>query len=330
MLKLSIVIPTYNRASLLFLTLENITQQCKSLQTENSVEVIVSDNASNDDTYKVVKELEAKLDWEVQYYRNDENIDDLNFILSCGKTKGEFIWLFADDDLMEEGALMHVINNLTTGIHLYICNYSIWDDIFKKKIKEFRYPYLSDMLLKNREDVLSKFGIGLQFISCNIFHRTLFERLNYSRCMLLRRDNNMHLYMLYAGLTTSSVIKYLSKPIVQYRGNLANPPAPEIWNRIFIYSNFKFLKLLSLEKYSFYSRYVAADMIIKTYFISNLISSRIRGYSRQETIKNVSYELFLYPRFIFICLPILLIPNNMLIRLKSLYFKIKQSKNIYY
>lgn len=327
---LSIIIPTYNRASLVPLTIESVITQCKSLDDFNLVELIVSDNASIDNTEKVINDLSNRLDWEINYFRNNENIDDLNFIRSCNHAKGEFIWLLADDDLLEDGALEYIIKNINTNTDLYICNYSIWDDLIQKKVKEFRYPYASDLHLQDREEVLVKFGIGLQFISANIFHRRLHERLNIERCLMLRNNNNMHLYMLYAGLNKHSSIKFFSKSLLRYRGNLLNPPPPRIWNRIFIYSNFKFLKLLSKENYSPYSRYKAADDIIKTYFISNLISSRLGGYNRRETLQNVASSLFLYPRFILFCLPILMLPTKVLKLLKSFYIRSRSNKNNYY
>lgn len=327
---LSIIIPTFNRAPLLSLTIENIVNQCKCIHDYGLVELIISDNASTDNTEEVVKNLSNSLGWEIFYYRNIENIDDLNFIQSCEKARGEFIWLFADDDLLEDYALERVVKNLNSDTDLYICNYSIWDDSLQRKLKEFRYSYISDLHLRDRDEVLTKFGIGLQFISANIFNRRLFEGLNFERCLLLRHDNNMHLYMLYAGLNNHSKIEFFAKSYLRYRGNLLNPPAPEKWNRIFVLSNFKFLRLLSRENYSAYSRYIAADNIIKTYFISNLIASRLSGYDRFEILRNLPASLFFYPRFIFICLPLLLIPIQLLTGLKVLYSRIKSGKNIYY
>jgi glycosyltransferase involved in cell wall biosynthesis len=328
--KLSIVIPTYNRSNLLEYTLEAIINQCSSNSLKNSIEIIVSDNDSTDNTKEVVEKIDQKFRWGIQYFKNEENIGDLNFIYSLSKAKGEFIWLFADDDLLEGGAIVNILNNLNSKTDLYILNYSIWDDSFCNIIRQFRYPFVSNFTLQKRDKVLSKFGIGLQFISANIFSRRLYERLNLQKCMLLKNDNNMHLYMIYSGLNVDCQVQFFAKTLLKYRGNLSSPPKPEVWNRIFVHSNFKLFMYLYREGYSIYSIYLATDKIIKTYLISNIVSSRVSGYGRIRTISNMPYMIYFHPRFILFCIPLLLIPSNLLIILKSIFNRLRTSRNSYY
>jgi glycosyltransferase involved in cell wall biosynthesis len=67
---LTIAIPTYNRSSLLRRNLESIQKSMCGF--ENMVEVVISDNNSDDDTATVIKDFE-KYQY-IKYYRNIENI----------------------------------------------------------------------------------------------------------------------------------------------------------------------------------------------------------------------------------------------------------------
>ncbi|NTV73513.1 MAG: glycosyltransferase, partial [Holophaga sp.] len=100
---LSICIPTYNRASLLELTLENVLAQTKGLP---DVEVVVSDNASTDHTQEILARhsgiLTDRLDRTVGITRNIEHA-------VCDMASGKYVWIVGDDDLVIGGALARVL-----------------------------------------------------------------------------------------------------------------------------------------------------------------------------------------------------------------------------
>jgi acetyltransferase-like isoleucine patch superfamily enzyme len=105
---LSICIPTFNRAKILKKTLENITSQEEFLTTQK-VEIIISDNQSNDDTESVARIFVEKFPHKVRYSRNNENIRDANFekVLSLGI--GDFLKLHNDSLLVRPGTLTEII-----------------------------------------------------------------------------------------------------------------------------------------------------------------------------------------------------------------------------
>ena len=74
MIKLSIAIPTFNRASSLKNTLERFQYQIKKIPVDiqNNIEILVSNNASTDDTKKTLQEFD---DVEfIKYWDQEENI----------------------------------------------------------------------------------------------------------------------------------------------------------------------------------------------------------------------------------------------------------------
>lgn len=93
--RVTIGIPTYNRAaSTLPLTLDSALRQ-----THPDIEILVADNASTDDTARLVQ---ARQDPRLRYLRHSHNIcanDNFNFCLE--QARGEYFLLLHDDDLVD-------------------------------------------------------------------------------------------------------------------------------------------------------------------------------------------------------------------------------------
>ena len=63
--KISILIPTYNRAAFLRNALDSIVAQ-----NARDIECVISDNASSDDTAEIVKSFQKNHAY-IKYFRND-------------------------------------------------------------------------------------------------------------------------------------------------------------------------------------------------------------------------------------------------------------------
>jgi len=103
---LTIAIPTYNRAWCLRKLLPVLADQLKD---EPQVELIISDNASPDETPSVVQEFVAR-GLPVRYIRNTQNIGaDANFLQCFEQARGKYVWIFSDDDLIVPGGLAKIL-----------------------------------------------------------------------------------------------------------------------------------------------------------------------------------------------------------------------------
>lgn len=101
--KITIAIPTFNRASLLGLTIASVLKQ-----NYGNIEIIVSDNCSSDATGEVVASYG---DNRIVYFRQAENlgmVGNWNFCLQ--HATGEFFLLLSDDDLLEDDALTSLLS----------------------------------------------------------------------------------------------------------------------------------------------------------------------------------------------------------------------------
>ncbi len=97
-MKLTVGIPTYNRSGLLREAIESVLAQ-----DFTSFRVIVSDNASDDDTPEVVRSF---ADERIDYSRTERNIGNIpnyNRLVSLAET--EMLVLLPDDDVLKPGHL---------------------------------------------------------------------------------------------------------------------------------------------------------------------------------------------------------------------------------
>lgn len=107
MKKLSICIPTYNRAILLSNCLNSIVLNKNTSNLD--FEVCVSDNCSTDFTEQVVSN--AQKDLNIKYQKNSQNMGMTNnFLKVVEMAEGEFIWLIGDDDLFLPNSIESLFN----------------------------------------------------------------------------------------------------------------------------------------------------------------------------------------------------------------------------
>lgn len=119
---LSICIATYNRARFIGETLNSILPQL-----EDDVELLVADGASTDNTGSIVLEI-AKKDPRVRYVRLPAKGGvDQDYDKAVELARGEYCWLFTDDDLLKPGAVAAVKKAAREGNDLIIVNAEVRD-----------------------------------------------------------------------------------------------------------------------------------------------------------------------------------------------------------
>lgn len=99
---LSICIPTYSRSEYLNNCLNSIITQSAFL--DGKIEVVVSDNASEDNTEQIGYEFASKHE-NIKYFRNQKNIRDRNFPLALSRATGLYRRLCNDTLLFDNDSL---------------------------------------------------------------------------------------------------------------------------------------------------------------------------------------------------------------------------------
>lgn len=177
--KLSICIATYNRADYIGETLESILPQL----TE-TVEIVIVDGASTDNTERVVR----------QYADNHANIHyvrlpakggvDKDYDLAVAHSKGEYCWLFTDDDVFNPNALRSVLAQLANGYPLIIVNANVKDSKLNNLLEAKRLKIAENVVYKPSD--FERFFVDtasyMSFIGCVVVRRSIWmerERAKY-------------------------------------------------------------------------------------------------------------------------------------------------------
>ncbi len=169
---LSIAIPTYNRASYLALTLKELHAALLTV-AQGRIEIVVSDNASSDETQKVVDAAIAG-GLPVRSIRNTRNVgSDANIAQSFNLATGRYVLILGDDDVLISGTLASLVRHLEQGKFGVIClrPYGYSDDFAAE------YPGGSgqDKIFENAGAFLAAIGPYITLISACVIEKSLLE-----------------------------------------------------------------------------------------------------------------------------------------------------------
>ena len=128
--KLSICIPTYNRAIYLKKSLSNLV----SIETfPFEWEIIISDNCSTDETPRAVAEYKEKCG-RIRYLRQTRNVGaENNFNSVLRMATGDYSLYLADDDMLIPDAVVSVVRYMEQNPNIVACyaSWEYWNDVAK-------------------------------------------------------------------------------------------------------------------------------------------------------------------------------------------------------
>ena len=212
--KLSICIPTYNRASFIGVTLENIISQCS-----DDIEIVIVDGNSNDNTADVVNSFQCRFK-NIHYYRKKRNDGiDADLAKSVELAQGEYCWLMSSDDFLAAGAIQRILAEITGGMEIYLCNIiACTKDMTPVRGLRWFSPKMADRVFDfSREEILSEYLLEAKSIG-GLF--------SYMPAVVVRRANWMlvkgstefygscysHVFTLFSIILNKSKLKYISSP----------------------------------------------------------------------------------------------------------------------
>lgn len=195
---LSICIPTYNREKCLRDAINSVLPQLN-----DGIELIISDNASSDNTKNVVKDfLDANSSKNIIYFRNDSNLGlDGNVLNLVNLAKGKYILFLGDDDLLIKGSLAYVSKFLAGNVAMIFLN---WQHLSPDGSVPWRFSDMKkDLYFNDKDKFLGFLGCYVSFISATLINRTLvYEAI--ARYNLLRFIGKGQIHY-YISLAISSI-----------------------------------------------------------------------------------------------------------------------------
>lgn len=245
--KVSIITPAYNASKTLVETVRSALSQ-----TFDDFEMIIVDDCSKDDTYKIASDLSEK-DPRIKVFKNEKNLGvskTRNFALS--KAIGEYVAFLDSDDLWREDKLeRQYALACETDADIIYCSYGIISENGTRKCKDFIVEKQTDfnkMLLKS-------------VVSCStaFIKRHHFDKYSFSS-EYAHEDYVLWMSMFKDGLTAVGDQKVLAEYRV-YPGTRSFDKFKAAKNRYIIYRKalklspcksikciFKYM-LLGLKKY---------------------------------------------------------------------------------
>ncbi len=164
---LTIAIPTYNRAKVLKKCLDSIFNQIDGLN--NYVDILVSDNNSNDETFNTVNGFK-KRGCNIIYNKNKINLGmDMNFKFCFNYVNSKYIWVLGDDDYILEGSLKNIVEILR-------------DNDFGVLFLETRKLKNNDLqVFTSPQKLLSNISFNITFISSVIVKTNHIKNIDFDK-----------------------------------------------------------------------------------------------------------------------------------------------------
>ena len=211
---LTIAIPTYNRADLLDELLSELAVQ---IGGDQRVELLVSDNASEDRTSSVVAAHQAR-GVNIRYIRNESNLGADRNILQCyTEATGEYAWIFSDDDLIEPDTIRCILGAISKRQYDIICIRGYGFDGQYKGPRPLRHR--SDMEFESPADLARRIHVSFTFISSVIVNKKLNSQKPHPPFESLAGSNLAQLGPFYTALNHHKRSLLIRDKLIAARGN---------------------------------------------------------------------------------------------------------------
>jgi abequosyltransferase len=306
--KLSIAIPTYNGSRYIREALDSIISQLEDIHEE--VEVVISDNASTDQTPEIIRDYQSKYSF-IKYFRNEENLGaDRNFDLAVRRSTGEYAWLFSDDDKLKPGAIKRVLEALEKypNIGLIWVNYGIYDENLSLcSIERRDLKTMEDVYCNSADEFYTTTHILSTACSTNIVKRTSWNNVD--------KDGFIGSNFIHVGVISSYLIRENNAYCINYPYVMIRMRGVSRWankGKLLVYSVNLASIIRRLTKKGYKKDTTnkmldrATDDMWKVCVSAKVQNLDLSLSLLKATIKNYGK----YPSFWIIDLPLLLLPNQ--------------------
>ena len=314
---LSVCIPTYNRAEYLSETLDHAIIAIAG--NWGKVELLISDNASNDNTSEVVTEYQ-KIYPMIRYHRNLQNMNDENFLIASNLAKGKYVWLLGDNRVLLKDSIDRIIDELDKGWNVAIVNYSLYSNNEGRIVKGKCYNENDNLVFRNHNKTMSYFGIDMGHISQVIFRKDLVEKTSlneYDECV---SSGWSFLYLIYRGIYNNANIIFLKKIFYIKKFTIINND----WSKPFVSGSSYILHKLRKDGYSYFAIKRARNRVVRYCIIPLIIYDKLNYREIKWSVFTIFKEYYTSVYFWVFCLPILILPRyaiSELVNFRNFYNK---------
>jgi len=219
-IKLSICIPTYNFGAFIGETLTGVISQAT-----DEVEIIVVDGASTDNTEDIVRDFQRRFP-ALSYHRlaRRGGIDN-DLAQTVELARGDYCWLMSSDDVPVAGAIRRMLQELSSGDDIYLCNRTECD-------RELHPLWTHPLLAGDAVDHTFIFAGPRDFVEYLSQARLIGALFSYISSLVVKRErwnavapdkkfmssNYAHAARLFSILLQGGRMRYIREPLVFCRG----------------------------------------------------------------------------------------------------------------
>ncbi len=209
--KVSVVIPTFNRSAFLKHAITSVLGQ-----TYSDFEIIISDNASTDDTAAIIATFP---DRRIKYFRNDRNVGmGPNWNIGVQRAKGLYVVLLEDDNWWHPEYLARAAGTLDQHLDVAFVHTAVYlTDAHGNVIRIFR-RWTGDRICSKRAELIDLIQGNKIFLSSVTVRRSVIESIGmFDDAIPYAPDWDLWLriYTYYDGA-------YVAEPLLFYRQHEAN------------------------------------------------------------------------------------------------------------
>ncbi|MDD4362669.1 MAG: glycosyltransferase family 2 protein [Atribacterota bacterium] len=221
---LTICIPTYNRAELLNITLSNLIEVIHEFQCE----IIVSDNASIDNTKEIVN-IHKKCYRKLKYIRQFNNVGyDRNVATCYENSTSKYIWILGDSKKITKENFRFLYDNLKQEIYQAIVINS-----------ENRIKNIPTKVFDNASILLADIGWHITLLCSTIISKDFINKQIINRYY----DTDF----IHFGVFFENIVKYEKLNILWVNDNIVYSTNHDLDSKIFKSNNWNLLEVFAVK-----------------------------------------------------------------------------------
>lgn len=263
----SILIPVYNHEHYIVECLDSVT-----LQTYKNIEIIICDDGSTDDSYKVVQNwaLNKKLRIKVFSQSNKGVCKTLNFML--GVAEGDYVTICASDDILTPESIEQRVKflNSSPGVEAVIGDAAVIgtnsEIIFTSAMKSLYKASFSRLLGDIHSELLYNWSVvGPTFLA----KKGVYEEIGKYDESLMVEDRDF-----YLRLIAGHYLGFMPEVVAKYRLHSDNTSRRNIKSRMTVLKHVAISNIKNVEKFTGHKRLFLLSHHVDL-FLCNISSSKL-------------------------------------------------------
>lgn len=235
---LSVCIPVYNNIKSFEISLYSLAQSI--MDYEDRVEIVVVDNASEDDIESVINNFQRNFTKiKLSYHRNLFNIGGpANSIKAVKMAKGEFVWIIGSDDFVYPRGIESIINEIERNQQINFIGLNLSSiDLTDKRFESFNIKSNNifrdfQSIIFHKENTTYRKGIKivdelvnplmntvmLGAVMASVFKREVWNQFDFSELNVSPKFDNLEsIYphiVVFANEFMTKPAAYIDSPVV--------------------------------------------------------------------------------------------------------------------